>query len=172
MTKEEQWAKATIVLKIIWAALLQGAVLFGAAALFSGIKFGVQNPDDILSMIAVGVAALALAAAVVLPPAISKAASLQLPTDPPVRLLASMWTTESILRWALLEGGALLCGLAFLVERRPWVGAAGGFMLAALALGYPSAARRDAFLRRIGHADATNATTQDDQLDHLRPGGT
>ncbi len=171
MTDFDTWTKALTTLRAVWIALLLGAAGFFSVAVVSGAqRAGGGNQDAVLSIFAGIFAAACLTALIVLPPALSKAAALKLPTPPPAAALAGVWLQESVVGWALLEGALLNGGIAYLLESRTWVLVPAAALLAAFLWRYPTVARRDAFLRRIGQAPPGMAGG-DDQFDHLRPGG-
>ena len=129
-------ASPTRVLQGITFALAQGAIVLWGIFLFLG-EGAVDGEPDVVSWIAAGIAGLMFVMHLVLPAIIQNGALnglkndryRDLPFEEKVQRVFATFQTRQVITCAMLEGGAIFNGIAYLLK--PWVGSviAGAVMI-------------------------------------------
>ena len=134
-------------LQIICGAMIIAVVIFGA------IAFGTFAPGaptlpgpavPMVSLVSLAVAAMALVARMIFPTLIANGmrASLAEADDAGRQtILGKMYQSRTIVGMAVLEGAAFMNLCAYMTERRPWSFGVVAFLLAVMAVAFPSQAK-------------------------------
>lgn len=121
--------------QIIAGALMLGVIAFGvvAAVMVQGRAAG----DPLLAYVAAGFAVFALVLRSLLPNLMAGAEG-----DAP-----AIYQTQTIVRYALLEGAALFNLVAYLIAAQWWSVAVAGVLLAAMGFGFPTRGKYETWLQ-------------------------
>ena len=138
---EAELAPAVMTLRIIASALLGGVLLFGAvvAVLSAGRP---ADPQPVVTWVLLGFALLNVVASSIVPSVATAAAE----TDGSTRSLLGVYQTRMIVRFALLEGAAILCLVAHLIDAwwPAWVGV--GVAVVGMLAAFPTPGRLRRFI--------------------------
>jgi hypothetical protein len=157
--QQDYLTKAVRVMQIIVAAMAMGIVFFFVVALFTAADGKAEVEEPILKLISyialavgVGAAALSMTVPVLLATSLRRSAlEGRLPIPRPsaenvadlgdVPLLAGVYQTQTIIRAAILEGGAFLNLVAYIMEHQQLSLVAAGALLLLLIVQIPTVAR-------------------------------
>jgi len=125
--------------QIIAGALMMGVVVFACVAFF--IAKGDGPPFPVISLMAIGFAAVATVMRFVMPAIIvngGKAQLKQAAADEKPMVLAGLYQTKIIVVMAVLEGAAFFNLVAYMMEQQFWSYGAVAFLLGVMAISFPS----------------------------------
>jgi hypothetical protein len=134
--------------QIIAAALIFGPLLFAAIAITS--VWGQPPNDPTIAYVAAFVFASMLVASVIIPPIVVGQNLAKLggqATEISTLDLFNVYQTRTIVRAALLEGGAFFCIIAYMVTHLWWALAMAFGLLAAMVVFFPMRGRFDDWVR-------------------------
>jgi hypothetical protein len=140
--------------QIIAGAMILGVLAFGAVAtmLVVNDESDAQG-SSFIAPLAAGVSLLLLVVCVIVPANVNSArtgagaSETARDTDSGQLALYAAYQTRMIIRFALLEGAAMLNLVAALVDKQPYSVAIAGLMAAIMALLFPTRGRVEAFVR-------------------------
>ncbi len=124
---------------IIAGALIQGVLIFAVVAYFIGKGEPVQPP--MISFIGAGTAVMMVVMRFILPTIIVNGAKVKLKEAGDSDLmsqLASLYVTKTVVGMAVLEAGAFLNLVAYIVEKQFWSYGPVAFLLLVMAISFPS----------------------------------
>jgi hypothetical protein len=134
-----------LTLQIIVGALIAGVSLFTGYVIFTG-KLQLPPQGEMLSLMAVGMAAVMVPLHFLVPAMVERAALANLGVNAGPQTLMGVFMTRTIIAAALLEGAALTSGFALLAEHRSWVLGVTATLLVLMAMQIPTVTRIEHWL--------------------------
>lgn len=166
-TEEERslLAQVTTTMQVIVAAMVAGLIVFLGIAVVIASRMPGPAESRLVTFVSVAFAGSAVVAAMIVPglfrrgqrqTALAKSLSQSTSASAPVpggglaavKALATGYQTALVLRSALLEGGALFCLAAYLVERQAVSLVAAGVLILFLLGGFPTQSRLEEAIAR------------------------
>lgn len=141
-------------MQIIAGALMLGVVAFGGVV---GMLLAGRAADDssaqIISYVAAGASLLALVVVASVPASLGQSVDPDAPAEAKERARCGAYQTRMIVRFAILEGVAMLNLVAALIEGQRFNLVIAGFMLLCMALLFPTRSRVESFIKGQSQLD-------------------